>query len=78
MNYNIFSVCCSSLESEVSDSDEEIYGGEISVWNRSWAKEINHMYVSVCERSFSRSLPGDSKFNTHLKIIKLHEYIFIS
>ena len=43
MNYNIFSVCCSSLESEVSDSDEEIYGGEISVWNRSWAKEINHM-----------------------------------
>jgi hypothetical protein len=31
------------VESEVSDSDEEIYGGEISVWNRSWAKEINHM-----------------------------------
>jgi len=28
------------------NGDEEIYGGEISVWDRSWAKEINHM---LCE-----------------------------
>ena len=36
-------------DSTRNDGYEEIYGGEISVLDRSWAKEINHMLCScVC------------------------------
>ena len=45
------------------NGDEEIYGGEISVWNRSWAKEINHMLCScmstcacVCEKDLFQDI----------------------
>ena len=38
------------------NGDEEIYGGEISVWNRSWAKEINHILCSCSFRVYVRKI----------------------
>ena len=51
MNHETNLVPCGiAIDATRNDGDEEIYGGEISVLDRSWAKEINHMlYVSVRE-----------------------------
>ena len=38
------------------NGDEEIYGGEISVWNRSWAKEINHILCSCSFHVYVRKI----------------------
>ena len=64
MNHETNLVRCGiATDATRNDGDEEIYGGEISVLDRSWAKEINHMLCScmstcacVCEKDLFQDI----------------------